>query len=378
MSEKRILYIITKLELGGAQKQLLSLICRLDRAEFHPLLFASSGILDDEARAIGGLELHLSHYLDRSVNILKDLLAFWEIYRFIRKNKIDIVHTHSSKAGILGRLAAKAAGVKVILHSVHGWSFHDFQNTFAKRLFLFLERSCAAFTDKIIVVSKSDKSKGLKEAIGEENKYKVIPYGINHDEFYNQDNALCDELNIPPSDILVGMVACFKPQKAPLDYIKVARIAAGQVKNVKFVLIGDGALRSKISKLISEYNLKDKVFLAGWRQDVPKILPALDIFLLTSLWEGFPVVALEACAAGKPVLVTNTGGIAEFIQEGKNGFLINPGETEKMAEKLLVLINDEVLRKQMGEKARQSVQGVFLIDTMVNSHQSLYRKALNH
>jgi glycosyltransferase involved in cell wall biosynthesis len=362
----KVLYIITKLELGGAQKQILSLISALDKNKFTPYLFtAASGILVPDARKIKGLNVHFSYLLERPLNPVKDLLAFFEIRRFIKKNKIDIVHTHSSKAGIAGRLAAKAAGVRVIMHTVHGWSFNDFQPSFLRKFYILLERLCARF---------SDRSKGLKNKIGLESQYEIVPYGVNHGDFQKNNATLREEFGILPSDTLVGMVSCFKPQKAPLDFIEVALLVTRRVRDVKFILIGDGILRSSIQQLISKYGLQDKVILAGWRRDIPQALTALDIFMLTSLWEGFPIAVLEAAASGKAVVATHTGGIAELIKDGRNGFLVAPKETEKMAERLINLINDAGLRFRMGEEARFSVASSFSLAAATTTHQSLYLK----
>ncbi|MGA2775317.1 MAG: glycosyltransferase family 4 protein [Candidatus Omnitrophota bacterium] len=375
MPNIKVLYIITKLELGGAQKQLLSLAAALDKDKFSPYLFtAASGLLVSEASAIKGLHTHLSTFLERPLNPIKDLFAFFEIHRFIKKNKINIVHTHSSKAGIIGRLAARLAGVKVIIHTVHGWSFNDFQAPLIRRFYILLEKLCANFSSKIIVVSQWDKCRGLKENIGKENQYAPISYGINYEEFQEKSRVLRKDFGVLPSDILVGMVACFKQQKAPQDFIELANLVTDKIKNVKFILAGDGVLRASLQKLIFRYRLQDKVILAGWHRDIPQVLSALDIFVLTSLWEGFPITVLEAMASGKAVVVTHTGGIAELIKDGENGFLVRPKETEKMVEKIIRLVNNADLRRIMGEEARLSVTGSFSFSAMITAHQSLYLK----
>jgi hypothetical protein len=186
--------VITKLELGGAQKQLLSLITRLDKERFNIFLFtAQDGLLIKEASSITGLTIKKSRYLERPINPLKDLLALIEIYKFIKKNNIDIVHTHSSKAGILGRFVARLAKVKFIIHTVHGWSFNDYQPLFMRSVFIGLERLSARFTHKLIVVSYYDRKKGLKNRIAREDKYRLIRYGIEYTEFISGDQKIKEE-----------------------------------------------------------------------------------------------------------------------------------------------------------------------------------------
>ena len=355
MDKINLLFIITKLELGGAQKQLLSLIRHLNKERFNIFLFTSLGLLDKEAQAISGLTLYRSRYLKRTINPLKDLLALCEIRSFIKNNQIQILHTHSSKAGILGRLAGRLAGVKIILHTVHGWSFNDFQPVIIRKLFISLERLAARFTHKIIVVSDYDLQKGLRSRIGSPDKYTLIRYGIDYSEFHNQKDGLRREFGIGESDPLIGSISCFKPQKSVQDFIKSAFLMNRVFPDAKFILVGDGVLRGSLERLIKKYNLGGKIILTGWRSDIPRILSAIDVFVLTSLWEGLPISVLEAMASSKPVVATNTGGIAEVVVENKTGFLVRPKDRRGLCEKLNVLLKDRSLRDYIGGNARQSL-----------------------
>jgi glycosyltransferase involved in cell wall biosynthesis len=365
--------VITKLELGGAQKQLLSLITHLNKERFNLFLFtAQEGLLLPEALSINGITLKKSRCLERAINPLKDFLALIEIYRFIKKNNIEIVHTHSSKAGILGRFAARLAKVKIILYTVHGWSFNDYQPRLLRRLFIWLERICAKFTHKIIVVSHYDKQKGLDNHIGEANKYSLIRYGIDYTEFQPKVQTLRQELGISSNALVIGMVACFKPQKSPQDFIMLASLVRDIPKDLRFILVGDGVLGKKVERLISKFNLKKQVILAGWRRDIPRLLSIIDVFVLTSLWEGLPISVLEAMASSKPVVATHTGGIQEVVIEGKTGFLIPPRNIKEMAKRLVLLLKDENLRRNMGENARQSLNFNFTLTNMVKNTENLY------
>jgi len=374
MRKINILYVITKLELGGAQKQLLSLIRELDKKRFKPFLFtAEEGLLIPEALSINGLTLIKSIYLERAINPFKDFFASLEIYRFIKNNEIDIVHTHSSKAGILGRWVARLAKVGAILHTVHGWSFHDYQSRPKRRFFVWLEKLSAKFTDRIIVVSHHDRGKGLKNRIGKESNYCLIRYGIDYREFSNKNKQdLRKELGISASDLVVGMIACLKPQKSPQDFIKLADLVRQTVPEVKFLLIGDGILRSKVERLITKLNLQNTVILTGWRRDIPQILSALDVFVLNSLWEGLPITVLEAMVASRPVIVTHTGGVQEVIVEGETGFLAFPQDLKKMAERLIVLLKDARLREAIGQKAKNYLGMNFCLENMVSNTQRCY------
>ncbi|MDD4893961.1 MAG: glycosyltransferase, partial [Candidatus Omnitrophica bacterium] len=263
--------MITKLELGGAQNQVLSLIKHLDQSKFRLFLFtAQDGLLIPEAEAIKGLTLRKSRCLERPINPLRDFLALIAIYRFIKKNNIRIVHTHSSKAGILGRMAAKLAKVGVIIHTVHGWSFNDYQPGLVRWFYIWLERIIAQFTDSIIVVSSHDKQQGIANRIGADNKYSIIHYGIDYAQFSVKGQGIREELGISASDLMVCMVSCFKPQKSPQDFIRLASLINESFPNAKFILVGDGILREKIERLIHKLNLQGQVILTGWRRDIPR------------------------------------------------------------------------------------------------------------
>lgn len=371
--KNNILYVITKLELGGAQKHLLGLLTNLDRGKFNIFLFtAKEGLLLNDALAIKGLSVWTSSFLERRINPFKDVAALFEIYHFIKRNNIDIVHTHSSKAGILGRFAARLAGAKAIVHTVHGWSFNDYQPFFMRWIYILVERFTAKFSDKLIVVSYCDKAKGLENRIGNNNKYVLIRYGINFREFNVNDCDIRRELGINNRDLAVGMISCLKPQKSPQDFIRLAKLVNQGLPHTKFILVGDGVLRKKIERLINKYKLSKIVVLTGWRRDIPEILSTIDIFVLTSLWEGMPIAVLEAIASFKPVITTYTGGISEIIHEGDTGFLVPPQDMDSMAEKLKALLMDEALRRQIAQKAKNYINSNFGIENMAKNTQGLY------
>ncbi len=375
MSKINLLYVITKLELGGAQKQLLSLIRGLDKQVYNIFLFTSrEGLLLEEAQGLEGVVLKRSAFLGRKINPAMDLCALWEIYGFIKKNNIQLVHTHSSKAGILGRLAAGLAKTKAVVHTVHGWSFHDHQSRAANSGYLFLERICAAFTSKIITVSRWDKDKGLDKKIGKTGQYVLIRYGIDYGSF--QDNPskslIRDSLGLG-DELVVGTVACFKPQKAPLDFIKLAYAVNKNFPRVKFLMIGDGILMSKARLLAEKMHLEGQVIFTGWRKDVAQILPALDLFVLTSLWEGLPIAVLEAMAAGIPVVATDTGGIAEAVTCGKTGYLVRPGDIPKMQNRVEQLLKNAQERNEIAKLSRQvAAKEEFSVGQMVRDTSRLY------
>ena len=380
MLKINLLYVITKLELGGAQKQLLSLINHLDKKKYNVFLFtAKNGFLIKEALSIDGLVLEKSKFLERLLNPFKDVLALAEIYCFIKKHRIQIVHTHSSKAGILGRLAAKLAKTPVIIHTVHGWSFNNYQPLSINYLYVFLEKFCAVFTNKIIVVSRFDRERGLKNLIGRKNQYVLIRYGIDDKVFKNTNNRneARKSLGFRDVDVVVGMVACFKPQKAPLDFIELAGLIKKDFPDTKFVLVGDGQLRKKVDTRIKQLNLNGQVILTGWRNDIPLILSGLDVFVLTSLWEGLPIAALEAMAAGVALVATDTGGIGEVITSGKTGYLVAPHDIPSMQNRLGELLRSAQKRNEFARLSMGAIGAEeFSLNSMLKNTAKVYSNLL--
>lgn len=376
MSKINILHIVTKLELGGAQKNVLSILEGLDKEKYNPFLISGrKGILVKNALSLKGVEINLISTLHRRINILCDFLAIYAIYRYIKKKKISIVHTHSSKAGILGRWAAKLAGVPVIIHTIHGWEFHQQQDFFSHHLFVSLESITAKITTKMVAVSRYDIRAGLEKRICSEDKYFLIRYGIKKGDFFNlriDIKSKKAELNLEPDSLVVGMVACFKAQKSPLDFIKVAHLVTKILPRVKFLLVGDGILYAKITNLIKKYSLENNILLSGWRRDIPEIMAVLDVFVLTSRWEGLPIVCLEAMASSKSVVVTAVGGASEIIREGENGFLAPAGDVEKMSARVIQLLMDEGLRQRMGQRGRALLDPAFEQSFMLNRINHLY------
>ena len=290
MNKIKVAVIITKLELGGAQKVAISICEKLDKTKFETVLICGcGGILDEETK--NKIRVIFVKDLIREINPIKDLKALFSIYKILKKEKPVIVHTHSSKAGIIGRLAAKLCGIKNIIHTIHGFSFNDTQGFLKKNLFMFLEKVGAKISRYLSPVSTENIIKGLNNHIGKKEQYHYIRLGVDIDNFkkFNGIPSLKKELNLNEQDILVTTIGPFKPQKNLPDFIKIAKSISEKDKRFKFVIVGDGTLRPQFENLIEEYNISNNIFLIGWRRDISNILNSSDIFVMTSLWEGLPI-----------------------------------------------------------------------------------------
>lgn len=384
-----VVHIITRLELGGAQQNTLFTVAHLDRERYAPVLISGTeGLLVDEARHLPGVRTLLIPELVREIRPLKDLTALIKIVRILRmfKRRVRgrggttdgaiIVHTHSSKAGILGRWAAWLAGIRCIIHTVHGFSFHQFQPRLTRAVYVFLERITASITSAFILVSRANMEEGIREKLFTPDKSVLIRSGIDISEY---QSVQCDRmavratLGIANGDPVVAMVACFKPQKAPLDFIKTAHLVLAEYPEAEFLMVGDGELRSRIEALADELHIADKVHLVGWRTNVPQIMHAIDLLVLTSLWEGLPRVLPQAMAAGIPVVASDVNGSREAIRDGFNGFLMQPHDIQGMAGKILYLLKHPEEARAMGRNGTGMVQE-FDIWTMLRQQEQLYAR----
>ncbi len=377
-----ICHIITKLELGGAQEVALYAVSHLDRTRFRPLLMAGpGGLLTEEARRLPGVETILVPSLGRCIHAISDVMALLHLIRLLRRLKPAIVHTHSSKAGILGRWAAWCAGVPLILHTVHGFGITPAQPHWLQHLLILLERITGWITTHWVVVAAIDEGRGRQWGLFNAN-VSVIRPGIDPRPFQQPPEPaarrrLREEFGAGLDEMLVGTVACLKPQKAPEDLVAVAKLVCSRMPKTKFVLIGDGALRPRIQALIDQQGLHERVRLAGWRRDVDRAMGSFDALLLTSHWEGLPRVMLEAASAGLPIVATKVGGVEEAVVHQDRTRLYEPGDIAGLAEGVEALLQRCVREGTQPTAGRNQLPKEFHIDEMVKQYQSLYDRLLS-
>jgi len=337
----------------------------------------SEGSLIPEVRA-RAIRLTILPSLAREVNLFRDAAALVALTGLIRRGRYDVVHTHSSKAGILGRWAARLAGTPVIVHTVHGWGHHDRQHPLVRRLYVLLEQVAQRITDRLIVVSPRNIQKGLADGIATPEKYVTIRSGIELARFQQPARpreAVRAELGIPLGAAVVGTVTRLSPQKAPLDFVAAAAQVAAYRQDVHFVIVGDGPLRADVEARVVASGLAERVHLTGLRRDVADLMHSFDVFALTSLWEGLPRVLPQAMAAGLPIVATAVDGNAEAVADGINGFLTPPGDPQAMAIALLRLLEDPTLASRFGE-AGQARADEFSAQKMIRDIAALYEALL--
>jgi len=367
--------VITRLDLGGAQKVALYLAKYSDKKKFNVHLIAGSGgYLDKEAiTQKNGAVYQLWPEIKHPIRPINDFKAVLKLKKYFVENKIDIVHTHSSKAGIIGRLAARLAGVKRVIHTIHGFSFHEHQNPVVFSLYRLLEIFFSAFTDNFIAVGEDMVDYGVTEGIGWRGKYTVIRAGVELEKFKKASSGYKKarkKFGVKPGQFLVGMIGNLKKQKNPLAFVKIAKIAAEKNPSIVFKFAGDGPLRLKTEKMITRFGLQDKIQLMGWIDNPEEFMAACDMFLLTSLWEGLPCTLAQAAAAGKICAASDIYGNREMIKGLGAGYLFKP-EDFKAAASYIYEESKSGKKPVYGSQAAKYLSQ-FDADIMVKQHEKLY------
>lgn len=372
-----VCHVLTKLELGGAQAVALFAASHLSPARFRSVLvIGPGGLLTEEARTQSGIDVVEVPFLRRELRPLADLRALLQLLRLFRRLHPCVVHTHSSKAGILGRWAAWLARVPIIVHTIHGYGITPAQSPWVRWVLVQIERLTGAITTHWIAVAQADIEQGIRWGLFRRRQVSLIRPGIDPVPFVNartlsERNRVRESLGFGPDELVVGTVACLKQQKAPQDFVAVAARVCKVFDRARFVLIGDGEERPAVEAGIAAFGLQNRLLLLGWRRDIPSLLQALDAFALTSHWEGLPRVLLEARLAGLPVVATRVGGAEEAVIEGEQGWLFQAGDVEGMSSRLCAVLADEGLRSRLREQPAGLPQE-FDIREMTMQYEQLY------
>jgi len=343
----RVAHVITRMIVGGAQETVLLAAALADRARFDPIIVTgpqtgAEGSLHAEVRR-RGVELVIVPELVREVSPVNDLRAVPALTRLFRSRGIDVVHTNSSKAGIVGRVAARRAGVPNVVHTVHGWPFHDRQRAVVSAAWTALERRTASLARHLVVVSETDRAKGLAAGIGRPEQYVTVRSGLEL-EAYDVDAAtrrrVRAELGLPDTAVVVGAINRLSPQKDPITLVRALAPVLRARPDARLLLVGDGPLRGDVEEAVRTSGVPDQVVLPGLRTDVPALLGAMDAFVLASQWEGLPRTLIQAMAAGLPVVATDADGIRDVVVDGTTGLLVPRGDAGALGRAVAALLDD--------------------------------------
>jgi glycosyltransferase involved in cell wall biosynthesis len=369
-----VLLLITHLEPGGAQETVLLLADGLRRRGLEVKVGAHpSGSLQPRLQEIGVPVVPVPH-LVRPVAPAGDARAYREIARMIRDRGFDVVHTHSSKAGVLGRLAAKRARVPAIVHTSHGLPVNPDMSAAERVLLLGAERAAARASDRIVAVSRATADELVALRLARPGQIAIIPSGIDVDRFRN--GPLREDarrlLGLPIGGPVVGWVGRHFPQKRPDLVVRIARSVVEAVPEASFVMVGDGPGFADAV----DSTRGSRIHVIGYRPDIETAYAAMDVFLLASAWEGLPRTVLESGAAGVPVVATDVSGISEVVRDGETGRLAPVGDWRALAEGVAELLRDEEERATMGKAIRELVGSAYSQDRTVEGTVALYREIL--
>lgn len=339
-------------------------------------LACTVGKFRDEIAASGAEVLHLP--IERRVRPLQDLASFLDLLYLIRRIQPDVVHTHTSKAGFLGRLAARIAGVPLIVHTIHELPENAAKSTLQKGVYWFLEFVAARWAHHLVTVSEPNQKQILSEFLCGAKKLTLIREGLDLAGYVPQRTAaqVRQDLGIPADAPLVGCVARLEPAKGYEDLLEAFRQVLAQEPEARLVIVGEGYQRQDLAALTARLGLETRVLFTGWRDDMIDLLAAFDVFALASHYEGLGIAILEAMALRRPVVCTAVGGVLDVVQDGETGYLVPSREPAAMASRLVELLRDPERRAAFGEAGRKRVEEHFRDEDANRKMLGLYQNLL--
>jgi glycosyltransferase involved in cell wall biosynthesis len=375
----RITHVITRLIIGGAQENTLSSVLGLrQKAGLEVKLISGPSAGREGSLESLDPQLVVLPDLVRPVHPYRDFRALHELEHLFHETKPDLVHTHSGKAGILGRLAAARAGVPIIVHTIHGPSFGNFQGAAANFLFRAAERRAGRVTTHFVTVADAMTGQYLAAGIGSPDQYTTIVSGFNLAPFLSTQNdpALRAKLGLASDDIVIGKIARLFKLKGHDDLFAIAPELVRRNPRIKFLLVGDGLWREKFENKARALGLEKRMIFAGLVQpeEIPRYVGVMDALVHLSLREGLPRALPQALATGKPVVSYDCDGAREVCLDEKTGFLLRPGDLNGLIDKLTRLAGDAALRERFGQAGREFVRDNFSVERMVDALHGLYLK----
>jgi len=366
--------------MSGVQKVCLDELARLDRSRFEPFVICKEPGPFTEVLARAGIPYHCVPELVREISPVNDWRALRSLAQIFRVERFDIVHTHSSKTGILGRLAGRMAGVPVVMHTVHGYAFPAARNVFQSGLYLALEWLGARITDALVLLKQDDMEVARRRLHAPLRRLHLVPNGVDVECYAPRAEARSEirrhKLGIDEGCVAVGMVGRLWEQKNPDCFMRAAIRLLREGRDARFFLIGDGELAAGLEARIREAGHTDQIRILGWRDDVGELLAGLDIFVLPSRWEGLPLAIMEAMSAGLPAVVSDIPGNRDLVDHGVDGHVFSPDDDAELAARLASLIEDADLRRRMGVNARNKVLQNYGLAARVRKMERLYAQLL--
>lgn len=381
----KVLNIITLFSVGGATETVVSMAEGLNKKGYDVHIATGPNIPTEGSMYETANRLNIPVFtfdnLKRAINLVDDVKIILELSRFIKKNNYDIVHTHSSKAGVVGRLAAWLAGTKVRLHTIHGLPFHRYESWIVRNSFKLIEKFAALACTKLVAVTHTIVDVMVKNHLAPREKFVVIRSGFNIDEYinFNQDiSELRKKYNLDEDDIVIGKVSRFSILKGHKYLVNAFGAISKKCPKAKLLLIGNGEIENTLRDKVKQMDLSDRVIFTGLipPEEIPAAISLLNILVHSSLLEGLARVLPQAIMMGKPVISFDLDGAHEVIKDGVNGYLIEPENEAMLAEKILDLATNPQKAIEFGRIGKQNLKDEFSTQKMVNQIHELYSTLL--
>ncbi len=383
MDKMKIAQVITRLDSGGSP-DIVRITCERLAASGHDVTLISGPLSRVTEKTAAFLKTFHGRYVEiprlkRDVDILSDISALADLRSVFTSGKFDVIHTHTSKAGFLGRIAARLAGCRAVVHTPHGHILYGYFNKPLTALFTRAERFASRYSDMVIALTQLEKNDMARGRICPADKIEVVRQVLELEAYSAPGRgrvAMRSEFGFKAEDMVLGMIGRLETVKGPEYFVEAAFFIAKRWPAARFIVAGEGSLRKKLEARAVELGLGKRLVFAGWREDVPEILSMLDILVMPSLNEAVGMAAVEAEAAGVPLIASNVGGIPEAVRDGDTAILVEPGEPRAIADIAYLLLDDPEKRRSMGEAGRAWVSGRFSAETMVGKLEGLYEKLL--
>lgn len=388
----KVIHVITRLDRGGSAQNTLLTALGQDRSRFHPLVVTG---LPGEGGRQGGLEAWeenrrrldsggvawvVVQALVREIHPIKDLRCLWRLIRIFRSERPAIVHTHTSKAGTLGRVAAWLAGVPGIVHTPHGHVFYGHFGPFRSRFFLRIERVLARVTTWLIALTEAEREEHLAYGVGRPDRFAVIPSGIDLERFRRFAGGVGPRppgFDCPPEAIVVGSVGWLTAVKGHRTLIEAIATLKPDHPRLYLVLVGGGDLRDELRTHATRLGIGEAVQFLGTRTDVPDCVGAMDLYVQPSLNEGMGRALVEAMAAGRPVIASRVGGIPAVVDHRRTGLLVPPGDSGALAAAIEEILRRPGWGKELGAAASTAIGARYGASAMVEAVERVYEQALS-
>ncbi|MFC1496525.1 glycosyltransferase family 4 protein [Candidatus Margulisiibacteriota bacterium] len=381
----KIAQVITRMDWGGAP-DIVRIMCeRLQNDTDVKLITGPSEHPSEKTKAF------LEKFKDKTIiipelkreitNPISDFIALNKLKQIFKEQQFDVVHTNTAKAGFLGRIAAKQAGVKYVVHTPHGHNFYGYFNPLLTQLIIFLEKTASKYADKIIALTELEKKDMAKFKVAAEAKIEVVHTGLELERFSKAEGAdrkrIREMFSVDPNLYLIGMAGRLEHVKGPEFLLEAAAYILDERDDVQIIFAGEGPLKQKLIERCKEIKNGDKVIFAGWREDVPALLSVLDILVLPSLNEAVGNILIEAAASSLPAIAANVGGVSEIIKDGETGLLVEPHNAEAIGAAILHLIRMEAAREKLGKTAKEWARQNFEAGAMYQRVLELYRRGIH-